>query len=158
MTSERSACIPGTAAKSRRPLKRACCRSEGGPDERAEPETVEDQPPARDEGVEPIEDREQPADEEADKRARKSAVERRPSPADPPGDLLHLLPAAARDGHTLDGEAVVRHEPGPDADSSLRGGNRTQMKSLKRSVMRWPPIIWPLRTFGSLLTLVGSSG
>jgi hypothetical protein len=72
--------------------------------------------------------------------------------------MLNVLQAAAHDGHTLDGEAVVRHEPGPGADSSLRRRNRTQMNSLKRSVTRWPPIIWPLMTFGSLLILVGSSG
>jgi hypothetical protein len=32
------------------------------------------------------------------------------------------------------------------------------MNPLKRAVTNWPPIIWPLMTFGSLLILVGSSG
>jgi hypothetical protein len=31
------------------------------------------------------------------------------------------------------------------------------MNSLKGALMRWPPIIWPLMTFKSLLILVGSS-
>jgi hypothetical protein len=35
---------------------------------------------------------------------------------------------------------------------------RLSESGLTRAVTRWPPIIWPLMTFGSLLILVGSSG
>jgi hypothetical protein len=32
------------------------------------------------------------------------------------------------------------------------------MNSLKRALTSWPPILWPVMTFGSLLIMVGSSG